>query len=103
MGLSPLRSHKRRHNFSDTLSNICHCNLGIEDTSHFLFSCPSYGNQRATLVTSVNVILQKNNLYDLRNQLQLYLYGHRTINCSDNRKIFLPTIKYIKGTGRFSS
>ena len=36
VGLSPLRSHKMRHNFLDT-PVICHCNLGIEDTNHFLF------------------------------------------------------------------
>ena len=38
--LSPLRGHKWRHNFTYTPSGICHCNQGIEDTSHFLFSCP---------------------------------------------------------------
>ena len=27
VNLSPLRSHKRRHNFSDTPSEICECNL----------------------------------------------------------------------------
>ena len=28
------RSHKFRHNFTDTPSEICHCNHGIEDTHH---------------------------------------------------------------------
>ena len=37
VSLSPLRSHKSRHNFIDTPSDICHCNQGVEDTSHFLF------------------------------------------------------------------
>ena len=92
-----------RHNFIDTPSNICHCNLGIEDTSHFLFSCPYYATQRATLLTSVNEILQKYNLYDLRNQLQLYLYGHHSIDYSDNRKILLSTIRFMKDTRRFST
>ena len=26
VSLSPLRSHKKRHNFIDTISDICHCN-----------------------------------------------------------------------------
>ena len=34
-GLSPLRSHKFRHNFQDTPSDICACTRGIEDTKHF--------------------------------------------------------------------
>ena len=59
VSLSPLRSHKWRHNFTDTPSEICRCNQGIEDTSHFLFSCPLYVVQRATLAASVINILQK--------------------------------------------
>ena len=101
--LSPLRSHKMRHNFLDTPSDICHCNLGIEDTNHFLFLCSSYAIQRATLATSINGILQNNNLNDLGKQSQLYLYGHRSINYSDNRKLLLSTIKYIKDTQRSSA
>ena len=36
-------------------------------------------------------------------QSQLYLYGHQSINSTDNRKILLSTIKYMKGTLRFST
>ena len=50
VSLSPLRSHKRSHNFTDSPPEICQC---IEDTSHFLFSCPSYIINKATLVGSV--------------------------------------------------
>ena len=32
MNLTPLRSHKKHHNFADTPSDICACNQGIEDT-----------------------------------------------------------------------
>ena len=35
VNLSPLRSHKRLHNFPDTPSESCECNLGIEDIRHF--------------------------------------------------------------------
>ena len=101
MLLSPLLSHKKRHNFIDTPSDICHCNQGIEDTSHFLFSCPSYVNERATLMSNVNEILRKMNLNHLQNQLQLYLYGHPSIIYSENRKILMSTIQYIKETRRF--
>ena len=103
VNLSPLKGHKWRYNFSDTPSGICHCNQGIEDTSHFLFSCPSYVTQRATLVTSVNEILHKVSLNHLGNQSQLYLYGDPSINTSDNKIFILSTIKYIKESKRFSS
>ena len=99
VGLSSLRYHKKYHNFIDTPSDKCLCNNDIEDTNHFLFSCP----QRATLASSVIQILQKYNLNHLGNQSHLYLYGHPTINLTDNRKILLSTIKYIKETRRFAT
>ena len=103
ISLSPLISHKFRHNFADTPSEICSCNQGIEDTNHFLFSCPDYATPRATLTASVMNILQKNNLNYLGNKSQLYLYGHPSIIFTDNKKIILSTIKYIKATLRFST
>ena len=78
VGLSPLRSHKYRHNFTDTTSDICHCNQGIEDTNHFLFSRPGYAILRANLAASV-INNKKNNLNYLGNQSKLYLYGHPSI------------------------
>ena len=75
----------------------------MEDTRHFIFSCPLYAIQRATLMASVIDILQKNNLNYLGNQSKLHLYGHPTINSNENRKIILSTIKYIKDTLRFSN
>ena len=103
VSLSPLKSHKWRHNFTDTPSDICPCKQGIEDTSHFIFSCPLYAIQRATLTASVINILQKNNLNYLGNQSKLYLYGHPSINSTENRKIILSTIKYIMDALRFSN
>ena len=95
VGLSPLRSHKWRHNFADTPSELCHCNQG-NDTTHYLFSCPLYAIQRATLAASVINILQKNNLNYLGNNSKLYLYGHPSMNSRENKNILLATIKYIK-------
>ena len=37
VNLSPLRSRKSHHNLLDTHSDICHCNQGIDNVSHFLF------------------------------------------------------------------
>ena len=67
------------------------------------FSCPDYATPRATLTASVINILQKNHLNYLGNQSKLYLYGHPSIIFTDNRKIILSTINYIKSTLRFST
>ena len=102
VSLSPLRSHKWRHNFDDTPSEMCLCNQGNEDTNHFFCSCPFYAIQRSTLADSVTIILQNSNINYLENQSQLYLYGHQSIDSTENRKILLSTIKNIKDTLRFS-
>ena len=94
VGLSPLKGHKWCHNFIDTPSGVCHCNQGIEDTSHFLLSCPSHVIQRETLMSSVNEILLKANKNHLESQLQLYLYGDTSLNNFDNKNIILSTIKF---------
>ena len=39
VGLNPLRHHKKRHNFKDTMSDICRCEMSIETTEHFLVYC----------------------------------------------------------------
>ena len=101
--LSPLKGHKYCHKLIDTPSGTRQCNQGIEDTRHFLLSCPFYTVQRVTLVTSVKEILLKANLIHLEDQLKLYLYGDNSINNADNKKILLSTIKYIKETQRFST
>ena len=88
-GLSSLRYHKKCHNFIDTPSYKCLCNEGIEDTNHFLFLCTLFATRRVTIAINVIAILQKYGLPQLGNQSHLYLYGHRTINFADNRKILL--------------
>ena len=103
LGLSPLRSHKKRYNFADTPSDVCLCKQDIESSSHFILSCPFYATHRAVLQNDVNAILQSNNLNFDENQLNLFLYGHSTLNPSNNRKILLATVNYIKNTRRFST
>jgi len=103
VGLSPLRSHKNIHGFQDTPSASCLCNIGIEDTSHFLFVCPFYAVQRVILVTRVTEILLKYNLETLANQSKLYLYGEKSIDLADNKIIILSTINFIKETKRFTT
>ena len=78
-----------RHNFVDTPSDQCICDHGIEDTNHFLFSCPFYTIPRVTLMASVTEILLKYNLNHLGNQAELYLYGQSNISDADNRNITL--------------
>ena len=49
-------------------------------------------------MSSVNEILHKVRLNHLETRSKLYLYGDSSMNNSDNKKIILSTIKYIKET-----
>lgn len=100
--LSPLRSHKNKHGFLDAPTGDCLCANGIEDTNHFLFLCPLYKIQRATLIASVTPILRRYNLLTLVNKPHLYLYGNSDIPFADNKNIILSSLCFIKETQRFS-
>ena len=102
LGLSPLKSHKKRHNFSDTPSDWCDCLSAPEDRSHFILHCTKFNSGRLKLLNDVNVILNIYNLSILANNFEVFLYGHHTFSTNNNRSIILATISFIKDTGRFS-
>ena len=56
IGMSHLREHKFKHNFQDCLNPICSCDLDIESTSHFLLHCPTFNDERYTLLGTLNNI-----------------------------------------------
>jgi len=100
-GLSPLRSHKFRHGFRDTPTDICICNFDVEDTKHFLFECPLFAINRGILAVDVTNILQRENHLELANEVKLYLYGNSNLTEAANKHVLQSTIKYIKDTQRF--
>ena len=102
-GLSPLRSHKYRHNFHDTPDASCNCRRGVEDEKHFLFDCLNFARVRVTLAAKVLTILTKHNLVQLANNVDFYIYGHPSVTLDDNKKVLLATIQYIKSTERFKN
>ena len=57
LGLSPLISHKKRHNFLDTPSDWCDCLSAPEDTSHFILHCTKFNSSRLKLLNDLNFIL----------------------------------------------
>ena len=102
VGLSPLKSHKRKHDFLDTPSDRCDCNLAPEDTYHFILECPLYAAQRQELIVSISTILGPG-LQFLVNDSATYLHGHSDLNFTNNKELLLSTITFINDTKRFSS
>ena len=54
VGLSKLNFQKFKHNFRDTINQMCPTNDGIEDTEHCLLLCPSFDAQRRDLGPSLS-------------------------------------------------
>lgn len=99
MGLSHLRHHKKRHKFADTPSDKCLCKNGIEDTHHFLITCTFYTRHRNILLARVETVLKK---YDLKtDSVEVLLYGHPSLDVSENKTIILATLEFIDNTKRF--
>ena len=103
VGLSPLKAHKKRHNFSDTPDDTCQCLTNSESTIHFLLKCPLYNEARNELINSISAILLSNGLDLSNNELlsSIILYGHDSLSYFENRTILTSTIYYICQTGRF--
>ena len=58
-----------------------------------------FANQ--TLAVDIANILSRNNLMQLANNADLYLYGHQDITPCDNKLVLTSTIQYMKNIQRF--
>ena len=103
LGLSQLRYHKKRQGFKDTATDKCICKNGIEDTHHYFFLCPFYDNHRIVLTSEIENILHDNEITEFDFSVDLFLYGHPSLKCTENRKVIAHTLEYIKSTNRLSS
>ena len=90
--MSHLCEHKFKHNFQDCLNPIC---------SHCLFHCPTWNDERYTLLSILNNIdptLLELTKYSLS---QTLLYGNTLFDKEKNTRILNATIEYILSTERF--
>ena len=104
VGLSPLKSHKKSHNFQDTPDDLCACLQNVETTQHFLLKCLNYNEQRHHLFQIVNTILLANDIIHLNDLelVRLLLYGHDKLTFHVNQTLIRETMNFIKNTSRFS-
>ena len=55
---SHLHEQKFRQNFRDTLNPICNCWENIETTTHYLFHCPNCLNERMSLLSNLQNLVE---------------------------------------------
>ena len=56
LGLSGLNAHRKKYHFIPR-STCPKCNFRLEDTSHFLFVCPSYAAHREAMIAEITRVL----------------------------------------------
>ena len=74
--------------------------LKLPNTSYCNALTTSY---YAHMLNNVKSILDRNNIdFDTINQVNLLLYGYKTLNYSENHEIIELTVKFISLSGRFT-
>ena len=102
VGLSSLKNHKKRHNFKDTLSDVCRCQTHAETTDHFLLNCNLYTEIRNDMFQVENPILEASGLRVHNNTqfVKLLIYGHENLCEADNITVLSETLKYMHKSTR---
>ena len=103
VGLSPLKRHKKNHNFLDTPNDTCDCALNVETSQHYLLHCSMFIDHRNELFQTVNPIIMGYGLpfLDDKALLHLLLYGNESFTLLENQSILKATMNFIKKTSRF--
>ena len=104
VSISPLKHHKKMHNFQDTPDDTCRCSSYAETTNHFLLKCSNFNLNRKELFQTVNPILVTNNMYPLSDNelVRILLYGHEKLQYRENKTILQAVMNFIGNTSRFS-
>ena len=101
LGLSHLCEHKLKHSFQDCLNSLCLCGNEIKTSTHYLLHCPTYTNERLTLLNKIKSI----NCSILESSdaavTKILLFGDNTLSNSYNTLILNSTIEYIISTQQF--
>ena len=98
LGLSHLCERKCKYSFQDCLNPLCLCCNEIETSTHYLFNCPTYTNERLTLLSKIKSI--NYSISELSDAVvtKILLFGDKTLSNSSNTLISNSTIKYILST-----
>ena len=95
LGLSHLQDHKFKHNFQDTLNQICNYGEDIGTSCHYLLHCSLYTNERLALLNVIQDI--DNSILELTDShiVEVLLYGRKFLDISSNTTILNTSIDYL--------
>ena len=87
LGLTLYREHKFKYSFQDYLNPLCLCGKKIETSTSYLLHCPTYTNEKMTLLNKIKSI----NCSILESSdaavTKILLFGDNTFSDSSNTLI----------------
>ena len=97
--LSHLRDHKFKHSFQVTLNTICNSGEDIETWWHYLLHCSIY--KRLAVLNVIQSI--DSSILEFTDSciVEVFLYGRKFLDFSDNTNILNATIDFLLKTKRF--
>ena len=101
LGLNHLRDHKFKHSFQDCLNPVCFCSNEIETFTHYLLHCPTYTNERMTILNKIKSINCSILEFSDAVVTKILLFGDKTLSDTCNTLILNSTTDYIISTKRF--
>ena len=101
LGLNHLREHKFKRSFQDCLNPLCFFGSEIETSTHYLLHCPTYTNERMTLLNKIKSINFTILEFCDAVVTKTLLFGDNTRSNSCNTLILNSIIDYIISTKRF--
>ena len=99
LGSSPLREHKFKHSFQECL-NLYFCGNETEKSVDYLLHCPTYTDERMTLLNKIKSINCRILEYSDVVVTKILLFGGNTLSDSSNTLVLNSTVDYIS-TKRF--
>ena len=101
LGLSHFREHKFKYSFPDCLNPLCFCGNENEPSTHYLLRCPTYTNERMTLLNKIESTDCRISEFSDAVVTKILLFGDNTLSDSSNTLILNSAIDYIISTKRF--
>ena len=97
----PLREHKSKDCFQDTVNPLCNFCQDIESTTHFFLHCPFFFNEIRILLSTIRSLDSKLLNFSDYDHTQTLLFANTSQTSSNNLKIINASIDYILSSKRF--
>ena len=96
-----LREDKFKHNFQNTMNQLCPCSLWTEDTYQFLTCCQNFSYQQNIVFNDLNVVNSAIIKMSENDIVWIFLFCYKGFTKDTKIRITTSSIRFIKDSKRF--